>query len=333
MKNSWNSSADRGKVVALLMFKNEELAIPTFMGNILPFVDSVLGYDDHSTDCSVPKFLENGGTLIDFAPTAVWANGGENQIRQALLNEGRKLGGEYFIVLDCDESFSAGFSLSIVEYLKNLQAGQSLQLNWVNLWGSELAFCSGNSIWQPSYRDFIFRDHPALSYGSGGLHSFGRAPKATTDFGFLKVSENEGVVLHSQFINWEAVQIKQAWYRLQEWLYSTQSMYAINKKYKITLEKNVETLPLPNHWLPKFLFQSPENSNANHNDWRLREVLRIIDEHGIEKFKKLDIWTSNTISNKWRQHYSRDPRPSRWMGVREFAGYCLWYLKKTGKLK
>jgi hypothetical protein len=333
MNNLMDSSAASEKVFALLMFKNEELNIPTFMGNIFPFVDAILGYDDYSTDNSVSKFLESGGTLIEFTPTTVWANGGENQIRQALLNEGRRQGGKFFIVLDCDETFNADFSLSFQDYLQRMTAGQSLQLSWVNLWGSEEKYCSGNSIWQPSYRDFIFRDHPTLSYGSGGLHSFGRAPKATSDFGFLRVPENHGVVLHSQFINWDRVQLKQAWYRIQEWLFSTQSMYAINKKYKITLEQNVETLPLPKHWQPKFMFQNLDTVDVNYRDWRLVEVLRIIDAYGIESLRKLDIWRGEIMSNLWKQHSSRTPRPSRWMGVREFAGFCLWYLKKTGKRK
>lgn len=330
MRNSMNSIGGMGKVIALLMFRNEEANIPTFMRNVLPFVDEILGYDDNSTDESASLFLKNGGTLIQFTPTAVWANGGENQIRQALLREGRRQGGQFFIVLDCDESFSSGFLDYFENYLQMMQSGQSLQLKWINLWGSKEKFCSANSVWQPSFREFVFRDHPALVYGTGGLHSFGRAPKGVNDFGSLNVSEDEGVVLHAQFINWERVQLKQVWYRLQEWLHTTQSMYAINKKYRITLEQNVETLPLPPHWQPNLDFQNPDILDKN---WHLAEIQAIIDEYGVESFKKLDIWTSEIMANIWRQYSTGTPRPSRWMGVREFSGFCLWYLKKMGNRK
>ena len=74
MRNSMNSIGGTGKVIALLMFRNEEANIPTFMRNVLPFVDEILGYDDNSTDESASLFLKNGGILIQFTPTAVWAN-------------------------------------------------------------------------------------------------------------------------------------------------------------------------------------------------------------------------------------------------------------------
>ena len=211
MIDSSGPSGNVGKVTALLMFKNEEDNIPAFMNNMRPFVDEILGYDDNSTDKSVSLFLENGGKLIQFTPSAVWANGGENQIRQALLREGRRRGGQFFIVLDCDEAFNSHFVHFFKNYLRGMSHGQSLQLKWINLWDSKDRFCSANSVWQPSYREFVFRDHPTLIYGSGGLHSFGRTPKAISDFGFLNVAEDHGVVLHSQFINWEKVQLKQAW--------------------------------------------------------------------------------------------------------------------------
>lgn len=330
--SSW-PSGNIGKVTALLMFKNEEANIPTFMNNIHPFVDEILGYDDNSTDKSALLFLENGGKLIQFTPSAVWANGGENQIRQALLDEGRRRGGQFFAVLDCDEAFNSLFVHFFANYLHRMTPGQSLQLKWINLWGSKDRFCSANSVWQPSYREFVFRDHPTLIYGSGGLHSFGRAPKAVSDFGFLNVAEDHGVVLHSQFVNWEKVQVKQAWYRLQEFLYTAQSMYAINKKYKITLEQNVETLPLPPNWQPETKFQDQSIENSLNKHWHLLEIQKIIDEYGIEKFRKIDIWKSETMARIWRDHSPDIPRPSRWMGIREFLGFCLWYVKKLGTRK
>jgi hypothetical protein len=303
-----------------------------FMENVLPFVDEVLGYDDYSTDKSAAVFLERGGKLIHFTPTSVWSNGGENQIRQALLTEGRVRGGEVFVVLDCDEAFNSFFQSYFRSCLLRLMPGQSLQLKWINLWGSQDRFCAANSIWQPSFKEFAFRDHPELTYGSGRLHSFGRVAKANTDLGTVMVSDNEGVVLHSQFVNWERVQIKQAWYRLQEWLYTSQSMYAINKKYKITLDRDVETLPLPLHWGPILDFPNPSEGENIDKNWHLFEIRKIIDEHGVEKLKKLDIWRSEVMSSIWSQHSCKTPKPSRLMGIKEFIGFCFWYLKKIGKV-
>jgi hypothetical protein len=327
----WGETSRSGKVTALLMFKNEEANIPTFMTNIRPFVDEVLGYDDNSSDESATLFLQNGGKLIHFTPNAVWSNGGENQIRQALLREGRRQGGQFFIVLDCDETFNENFSKFFCDYLQVMKPGQSLKLMWVNLWGSEERFCSSDSVWQPTFREFVFRDDPTLNYGSGGLHSFGRVPKAQNDFGSITVPQGEGVVLHSQFVNWEKVQLKQVWYRLQEWLYTTQTAYAINKKYRITLDRDVETIELPPHWRPKTVFQILNTTELIASNWHLAEIERIIHENGIKRLKKLDIWNSEIMSNIWRQHFLVAPRPSRVMGVREFAGFCLWYLKKMGK--
>ena len=326
-----NSLADVGKITALLMFRNEEANIPIFMENLLPFVDEILGYDDNSTDESASLFLGKGGKLIHFTPTSVWSNGGENQIRQALLQEGRRRGGQFFVVLDCDETFNAFFKDSFESYLQNMAPGQSMRLKWINLWDSQDRFCSSNSIWEPNYKEFAFRDHPDLSYGSGRLHSFGRVAKATTVFGGVDVPDDEGVVLHSQFVSWERLQLKQSWYRLQEWLYTTQSTYAINKKYRITLNKHVDTLPLPPHWKPKLDFQNPSRNEIVENNWHLVEIKSLIDKHGVEKLEKLDIWNGEAMSKIWSQHSLRNPKPSRWMGVREFIGYCLWYLKKLGR--
>jgi glycosyltransferase involved in cell wall biosynthesis len=321
-----------GKVTGLLMFKNEEANIPIFMENLLPFVDEILGYDDNSTDKSASLFLRKGGKLIDFKPTSAWANGGENQIRQALLQEGRRRGGKFFVVLDSDESFNAFFQQSFTTYLQMMNPGQSMRLKWINLWDSQDRFCSSNSIWQPNYKEFVFRDHSDLTYGTGTIHSFGRVAKGPNNDGFLDIPEDDGVVLHSQFVNWDKLQLKQAWYRLQEWLYTTQSMYAINKKYRITLNKYVETLPLPPHWRPISDFQNSEIIELVENDWHLTEIRKIIDEHGMEKLEKLDIWNGEVMSKIWREYSRKTPKPSHWMGIKEFIGFCLWYLKKLGKL-
>ena len=48
------------KVIALIPFKNEGWILPTYLSNVLPVVDEIIGIDDGSTDNS-RQIMEDAG--------------------------------------------------------------------------------------------------------------------------------------------------------------------------------------------------------------------------------------------------------------------------------
>lgn len=285
------------KKIALLPCRNESWILPTYLKNVLPVVDSIIAIDDNSTDNSV-EILEKNSKVKVYHNKEIVKNGwAEFNIRQRLLELGREAGGTHFICLDADETFTSNFVSISKKIIEKLQPGQKLAMQWLALWKSTDHYRDDHSVWSNNFKDFIVCDDGKISHvHPGNTIGVGRTPGLNTDDNWLKLNNKYGAVLHYQFSNWRNFQLKQAWYRISEFLLQGKgSEGSINQKYSITLDDpNTFVRACPEDWLknlPKI------DINEMTISWHLEKIKEIFQEHNIEKFKNLDIWHNNEIRN------------------------------------
>jgi hypothetical protein len=288
------------KVVALVPFKNEAHNLPSFMENMQKVADEILGYDDNSHDDSAAIFQSMGGRLIKERVRSDFAQGGQYQMRNFLLNAGRRAKGTHFVILDADEVFSNTFTAIGKETISQLHRNQILQLNWISCWESFDSFCAEGSPWAPKYHDFIFCDDETSHYPPSGLH-FGRVPAG--NFSRLRLPEHSGAVLHKQFLSLQDFEIKQCLYRMNELLEGSHSAVSINQTYAVTRRLCSKPTPIPSHW------RSTEcRFDGTPNNWRLQEVENLFAKFGVKTFESLDIWHSEILLHYWHAQYKRKPK-------------------------
>ena len=172
-----------------------------------------------------------------------------------------------------------------------LNPGEILRLNWIQLWRSPNNYRFDNSVWTWNYKDFIFADDGAGSYNSGFIHT-----KRTPD-AHGRVYTIEGYtygVMHFQFVNWSNLLLKQAWYRCLEKIRSPQKPdAAINALYRPSKdESNIGLQPAPSVWFANYEFF---NSSVYFipDSWRKKQVNEWFKLYGTAYFKGLDIWDVN----------------------------------------
>jgi hypothetical protein len=222
------------------------------------------------------------------------------------LEFGRASGGTHFVILDADEAFSAPFHQQGRWRISALGPGECLSLPWVALWLSPRQFRNDGSAWRPRAKEFVFCDD-AGDYAPGrDLHT-SRLPDA--DFVCAdSVSVNDGCVLHYQFVNWDFLQLKQAWYRCLERVRGG-SPTRINWSYAITLDKSDDShcSVVPEEWTDGLAM--PAALPALGDTWRFRQILYWFNDFGPEFFEPLQIWHVPELQAEFRRRTGRLPRP------------------------
>lgn len=280
------------KVVALLPFKNEEQFLPSYCSTVLPVIDVLVAVNDGSDDAG-PQILKTecarlGVKLVmhDNPPEDVYY---VDRIRKKLLDLGREEGGTHFVCLDADEAFTGNFMAKAKKIFARLEPGQKLTMQWLALWKSIDHYRHDNSPWSNSFKDFVFCEDGTSEVEATFIHE-GRTPGVNTEDNNLRLNPKHGAVLHFQFSNWNAFQIKQAWYRCREFVNQPNNLRGINEKYKITMDvKNAHLRAIEDSWKLDVLMPDFQPINVE-TDWRMNKMKEMFQTHGVEYFKDLNIW-------------------------------------------
>jgi glycosyltransferase involved in cell wall biosynthesis len=292
------------KIIALIPFKNEEWVIREYINSVTKIADAIIAYDDHSIDAT-RKLLEGAGAKIiteNYKEKSGWA---EHSIRERLLLEGRNDGGTHFICLDADEVFSDTFYVHGREFIASLKIGQSLWLDWVNLYGNPETERI-DSVYKKINKSFIFCDDKDSKFPYAFL-GVSRTPGDPLN---RKVIERKnGAVIHFQFLNTKRAAMKRMWYMCSELIKKTRSARRINVTYEIQKDKKpIPTRPITDASKFMIVDQSIKDYNPE-TDWRYTEILSWFDTYGIEFFEALDIWEEPLFRERFMKELSRRPRP------------------------
>lgn len=180
-------------------------------------------------------------------------------------------------------------------------------MQWLALWKKIDRYKNDNSIWSNNYKDFIFVDDGKTDFPEIKMHT-PRTP--TIGWKSKKLNMQEGCVLHFQFSNWQAFQIKQCWYRCSELIDNKGLNHIeINKKYSITIDKNkfqnkflynlyekLTTSEIPYKFTEDIVMPELDHLYIQ-NYWRIDQINQWFNEYGSSYFKNLDIWHVDEIQN------------------------------------
>ena len=300
------------KIGALLIFKNESHYLQNYMNNVNKFADFVVGYDDKSHDDSKEIFIKNGGILVDSLLEQNFSNGGQDNMRNLVLEEGRSLGGTHFCVLDADERLLFASNIALKSNLNSLLPGQKLALDWINIWGNLENYCTHGWPWAPRKKAFFFRDEKNMSYPIHKKHKdsyhLDRLPNKKDAPRWLSLNQPEFGVLHLQHANFELTEIKKIWYQFIELRQTSFAAAYINQKYDDSKKNLAKYEKVPSEW--NLLLSEEGNSQNIDNDWRLHEILEMIDVYGIKFFEKLNVWDNKMLKSLWHEIYIGEPQVS-----------------------
>lgn len=328
------------KIVALLPVKNEAWILPLYLEAISPIVDSIIAFDDNSTDASA-TILKNHpktelykladlnhelDTLVDMSAR-----------RKFLLNKAREAGATHQIWLDADEIIPSHFYSKIKSAISKMKPGQKLIMPWITLWKTPTEQ-RVDKVWKKLSKDFIFCDDGVSIFSTQKL-SEGRTPSNT-------LYGNERIVVdipvaHYQFVFFKRAMIKQAWYRCHELLQGVRSARRINATYSISEDNpEVQTIRTPAEWS----LNDPSLNNTEMSNFKVEEssyfkdILKWFDECDLPStpssgpqenkrcakfFEGLNIWNIKELRDAFIARVGREPK----------AQVFPWYILRLNEFR
>jgi FkbM family methyltransferase len=297
------------KIVGLVTVRNESSIIGQCLESLARFTNAIIVLDDASTDKTVEvcEDLRNKCNVAHIIKKRVWYRD-EPSDRNRLLNAGRSIGGTHFVVIDADEVFTANLlqNDALRNHLLALAPGDSLEVQWIQLWRSTGHYRDDSSVWSNSYKAVAFADNWSGFYSSEFIHT-PRIPGGLRGHSRRLQGPTHGL-MHFQFVCWTNLLIKQAWYRCLERIrMPRKSPEEINRRYAPSKDEcNIHLSPAHGEWFNGYgnfdhhCYQSPDS-------WRLNQVLAWFSQFGKTHFQSLDIWdvpwettpTNFKFTNNW----------------------------------
>lgn len=254
------------KKVGLVLAKGEGKRIEYCLRALSRIVDEIVYLDDDSPDdtleraealrdeCRITRIIESHLPDRD-----------EGRDRNLLLEAGREIGGDRFLVLDADEAFAANSDFFMNVALETLQPGEAIHVPWTHLWRSADQYRIDPCPWVDNWRYVGFCDDGVARYPEAYLHT----PRVPVK-GYCHALPPEIIFLHFQFVFWPNVLIKQTWYKMLERRRTTQEPAHLNWAYGQALdETGLQTAPSKPEWFYSFF---DESAFMSLYQWRLAEM-------------------------------------------------------------
>jgi glycosyltransferase involved in cell wall biosynthesis len=279
------------KIVGIMAFRNEANFLAQHLKALSLYTDAIVVLDDASTDDSlaIAQSLQEECNIEKIITKDIWFRD-EPGDRNKLLEAGREIGGTHFIAIDADEMFTS--NLLIDNQLRNLiltlKPKETISVMWIQLWRSINFYRYDSSVWTNAVGEFIFCDDGTSAYNSDFIHT-GRIPFQSKRS--YKLSTYDVGLLHFQFVNWDNLLLKQAWYRcLERVRLPNKVVEEINKLYAPSKnEEGLERQPSKLEWFGHYSFFDASVYDKPDN-WRKKQVNQWFNEYGKEYFSELDIW-------------------------------------------
>jgi hypothetical protein len=289
---------DDMKVVGLMTVRNEDWILGLTLRGAMQIVDEMIVLDHASIDGTAQIIHEvaeefPGRIHYQRRDDPVWR---EASIRQGLIDDGRKLGGTHFWMIDADELVTGNIVPEIRMMLAALEPGDLLTLPWFPIWGS-LDRCrrDGNRYWCAKRTIYGFRDHADLQYEARknrpacDIHT--RAPISPGKKREHWLDDLRHGVMHFVAAERSRLVAKAAWYKMIETVrFSDVSAEQLNANYNRDLdETELVTVPVEADWWAPYL-PWRKHVHLNRPTWFEWDCQLMWRQHGPEKFNGLELW-------------------------------------------
>ena len=293
------------KTIALMPVRNEAAMLPFSLACLSSCCDVIMVCDQASTDSSrdicreFPKVI-----LIESSIPAVCEVG-----RWKLLDAARDFDGQNLLwCTDADELISPRlFSDFLARDRDRLLPGTVVEGLFHHLWKRPDRFRDDGSPYAPYWKEFGLVDDRTTDFDRSPalpLHQ----PRVPLGEGQTRLRSESLQVLHLQWLLANENQLKQAWYRCQEWI-DGKAAAEINRRYSITLPPTrARTSVVPSMWTEGLSFPDLVTGGIT---WQEKEILEEFEERGAEFFEPLEIWHIPKLRQFFRERVGRYPRPDR----------------------
>lgn len=210
------------RIAAMMRIRNEQDNIDFIIKSIDKYVDTIIIYDDCSSDNTVSlikKFIQDGYN-INLIEGSQWLFN-ESLIHQILIDKGRSIGVTHYVQIDGDEVISPSLTPDLFRKLmSNMEPGDIMALPWLNLtesldsyYSEELTVGLAPSRGIKRYKDIAFADDGFSQYPEWSYSHVNVAP-FTYRRRFMSLSD-ELALLHLEQLNLINFVAKKDWYRIR----------------------------------------------------------------------------------------------------------------------
>lgn len=294
-------------VICITPVKNEGWILERFLLCTSLWADQIILADQQSDDGSREIARKFSKVRLIENPCPQF---NEPERQKLLLDEARKVEGHKLIVaLDADEFLTANFE-SAAEWREMLDSppGTVIKFDWPTVLEEAKAY------WMyPHKVPLAFMDDEISLHQGQKIHS----PRIPVPASAPTIEMDEVKVMHFVGADPQRWKSKIRWY--QCWTILNQpktSMAELFRFYhKDFFIPQSEIHPIPRSWLQMYQERGIDLNHIEsegHYRWDL-EVLRLLEDHGPDKFRKLDIWDYdwNALRSRFgckREDEIRDPR-------------------------
>lgn len=309
------------KIVGLMACRNEDWCLGLTARAALMWLDGLVlllhRCEDGSTRIAAELNCETEKPVcINVSQTEQWE---EMKHRQMMLECAREhQDATHIVYIDADEILTAdlldtqpGASGQRIRALINMLPPNSiLQIPWLQLRGS-IGQVHVRGVWADHQNaDLAFRDDPALywsSDGRGGYDFHHRKPMGKTLVPWAPLgARRDSGLMHLQMVNGRRLRAKQALYKMTEVLRwpGREPIAMVNERYNLavygqyktpkaddlkrSLDATLTAAPLDRWW--KAYSHLMHHLKPHTAPWQEAEVLRLLEEHGPQKFAGLDLF-------------------------------------------
>ena len=277
--------ANRPQLVCLTPVKDEAWILDRFLAAASIWADVIVVADQNSEDGS--------RELVSAHPKAVLVDNDSDAYdevarQRLLLNAARSLvpGPRILIALDADEALTAN-SFREPEWSRLLDAapGTVIRMQWVNVMTAET-------------RAWIPKEPIVFGYVDDGAPHYGErihTPRLPNPEGAPVLDLDAIKVLHLQYVDSERMRAKQRWYQAWERIEMPERrpIQIYRRYHHMDAIDPRERRPLERKWLDSYVADGIDllqSSNDTAFPWDAK-VLELFEKHGVEKFKRIDIWS------------------------------------------
>ncbi len=277
---------EKVKLICITPIKNESWILEKFLRATSLWADFIILADQNSSDNSLEIASKFEKTIVVKNETSY----NEFERTKILLNEARKIEGKKIIfALDADEIFSANFLDSCEwETILNLDPGTMILMDRINLDPE-----------QDNYFGKLKMVFGLVDDGFSTIEDTSQAiihnirlpwPKNANSYHFKDIK-----VLHFDYLIPERTISKLIWYQCFEKLkFNHDDQYLLNKYRTFqsieSFLSSVKLFKIKRKWLERYATLGIDITSLKSPFlWWTDEVIGMIDENGIDRFKNLDI--------------------------------------------